>query len=134
MITHSFRRSWSRPGETLGTTDVTVEAGAEINISEPIPADTADLLVACAIDVSQLKGLFMVASHDLTIETNSPSAPANTFTLYAGVPYMWIQGDAAIRDTSGTTVTTDITALYVTNISEAEEAMLHIRALVDPTV
>jgi hypothetical protein len=133
MITHSFRRSWSRPGETLGG-DVEVTAGKEVNISEPIPAESTNLLVACAIDVSQLKGLYLISNLDLVVKTNSSGSPANTFTLYAGVPYMWMEGDSAIRDTAGNAVTVDITAIYVTNAHETAEAQFDLRALVDPTV
>lgn len=133
MFTHTFNRSWSRAGESI-VKSVDVLGGAENNIDELIPAATTDQLVAFTADVSQIKGLFIVSSLDVLIQTNSGSAPANTFTLAANVPFLWIHGDAAIRDTAGVAVTADITALYVTNEDTDTAAALQIRCLVDPTV
>jgi hypothetical protein len=133
MFTHTFNRSWSRAGESI-VKSVDVLGGAENNIDESIPAATADQLVAFSLDVSQCKGLFLVCDKDLVVKTNSNSAPANVFTLAANVPYLWIHGDAAIRDTDGTAVTVDITSLHVDNEDADAAAALQIRCLVDPTV
>jgi hypothetical protein len=133
MITHSFVRGWNNGGSSISKT-IAVQSGAELNIDESIPALTTDQLVAFAMDVSQLKGLYIVSDLPLTLETNSAGSPANTITLGAGVPYMWVFGDAAIRDTAGAVITTDITALYATNPHATQAAILEIRALYDPTV
>jgi hypothetical protein len=132
-LTHTFYRSWTRPGESI-VKAVERTAGAEVNIDETIPADTADVAVAFAMDVSQCKGLYLVSDVDVVIETNSSGSPVNTFTLTAGVPYLWMQGDAAMRDTAGAAVTTDITSLFVSNADPEADALLQIRSLVDPTV
>lgn len=132
MFTHTLNRSWSRAGEAI-TKSFNVTGGAENNIDEAIPADTVDQLVAFTADVSQIKSLYIVSDKDILIQTNSGSAPANTFTLAAGRPFMWSTGDAALADTAGVAVTVDITALYVTNAHETIAAALQIRCLVDPT-
>lgn len=133
MFTHTLNRSWSRAGEAINKT-FNVTGGAEINIDEAIPAATTDQLVAFTADVSQIKSLFIVSDKDVLIQTNSGSSAVNTFTLAAGRPFMWSTGDAALADTEGDPVTTDITALYVTNAHETAAAALQIRCLVDPTV
>ena len=133
MFTHTIQRNWSRPGESI-VKGIDLTAGQELNIDEAIPAATTDYLVAFVLDVSQAKLIYMVSDVSVTIETNSAGSPINLFTLAANVPYVWAYGDAAKRDTAGTAITTDITALYVTNADAEDEATLQIRTLVDPTV
>jgi hypothetical protein len=128
-ITHNLIRGWSSGSDTISERFAVV-SGAEHNIDEAIPLGT-DTLVAYALDVSQLKSIFIVSDKAMTIETNSGSAAANTITLAANVPFLWAFGDAPLRDTAGVAITVDITALYVTN---AANAQLQIRALLDPTV
>jgi len=103
-------------------------SGAEANISESITNGT-DQLVAYEMDISQLKTFVIWSSGgDMTVETNSSSAPDDTFNLTDGVPVFWsanMQGSPAIP------LSADITALYVTNTGTAT---LEVRALFDPTV
>lgn len=133
MLTHSFTRGWTNGGGTISRT-IAVQSGAELNIDESIPALTTDQLVAFAMDVSQLKGFYIVSDLPLVLETNSAGSPVNTITLAANIPYVWVFGDAAIRDTAGAVITTDITAIYATNVHATQAALLEIRALYDPTV
>lgn len=129
-ITHTLTRAWG-----LGSSRIekiaAVPAGAEYNIDETIGAAASDAAVACALDVSQIKSLFIVADAAMTLETNDGGAPVNTITLQANIPFLWIVGDAPLRDTAGGAITTDITGLFVTS---AAGGLLQIRALVDPTV
>ena len=111
---------------------VEAEAGQELNIDESIPVGNNQLL-AFVCDVSQLKSFFLVADGALTVETNSGGSPANTITLAANEPFSWVDGDPTLRDTGGTAITTDITALYITNATSGP-VKLKIFALVDPTV
>lgn len=133
MITHTFSRGWTNGGVSISKS-VDVSSGAEVNLDESIPAATTDQLVAFVLDVSQIKGLYIIADKPLLIQTNDGSSPANTITLAANVPFMWVNGDAAIRDTAGAVITTDITSLYVTNTDPDAAAVLRIRCLYDPTV
>jgi uncharacterized protein (UPF0276 family) len=84
-----------------------------------------DQEVAFVLDVSQCKGFYMQSDVALTVETNSSSAPAQTFSLSAGVPLDWIFGDGNCP------VTIDVTKLFITSVSNGT---LKLRALVDPTV
>lgn len=113
----------------VSTQDVnTLSAGQRIAIDESIPDSSSDLLVALAIDVSQVKGVYILSDQDITLETNDGSSPDNTLALKAGIPYVWYTNKYdALKFTS------DITALYVTNAS-GEAARLIAEFLVDPTV
>ena len=81
-----------------------------------------------ALDVSAVKLFVMQSDQDCTVKTNSSGAPANTITLEAGIPYDWHEDepDAFQLDT-------DVTALYVTDDSGGNDAMLEIRSITDPT-
>src|SRR5689334_9529881 len=132
MLTHTINRTWSGAGSSIAAS-VQLQGGAELNIDEAIPDGTTNGLVAFAMDVSQLKALFIKSDVAMTIKTNSSGSPVNTITLAANTPFVWAQGDPALRDTGNTAITTDITALYVTNAS-GNNGTLQIRALYDPTV
>jgi len=127
MSTYNITRAWSMAGETLSQVEQ-ITAGSEIRIDESIPDESADLLVALALDVTQIKALHIEADQDLTLETNDGAAPDDTIALKADVPVQWT-ADGGLTNPLGT----DVTALYVTNASGAA-ATLRCRFLVDPTV
>lgn len=132
-FTHTFTRGWaSSNGGTLSK-QVQAVGGAEVGLSEAIPATTTDALVAFVMDVSQMKGVYIVSDADLTLQFNDGTTPSNTITLLANKPFVWVFGDIALRDTAGAVITTDITAIYATNAG-AVAANLEIRACYDPTV
>lgn len=133
MLTHNFIRGWNNGGSAISK-QISVQSGGEKNIDETIPVSTTDALVAFDMDVSQLKGIYIISNTALLIQCNDGTTPSNTITLAANTPFMWVFGDAALRDTAGAVITTDITGLYVTNASADTAALLQIRALYDPTV
>jgi len=103
-------------------------AGEELNLSESF-TDATDALVAFTLDVSQCKAFAIWSvGGNMTVETNSSSSPVDTFALVDGVAVLW---SVAQPNTPDNPVTTDITALYVTNTGTA---VLHVRSLSDPTV
>lgn len=132
MITHTFLR-----GIATGsfTTQRKVEVSAEQDVCMDVEVPVGNnQLFALALDVSQLKSLYIEAvGGALTLKTNSSGSPANTITLADGVPFSWIQNNGALADTSGAAITTDITALYVTN-GTAAAVSLKFATLLDPTV
>lgn len=105
----------------------TLTAGLRIAISEPI-AIANDVLVALSVDVSQVKGVYIVCDQDVTLETNNSGSPTNTLALKANIPYVWYTNKYHTLVFSS-----DITALYVTNASAAV-ANLVVEILTDPTV
>lgn len=110
------------------TKSVVCTGGQVIRLDESIPDESTDLAVALALDVSQIKGLYIVSDQDLTLETNSGSAADDTIALVAGVPLVWHPGCYMTNP-----LATDVTALYVTNASGAA-ARLQAEIIVDPTV
>lgn len=125
-FTHSIEVIYKASGVAAPGDTKTYTGGLEVNISESITAGT-DTLVACVLDVSQMKSLYLYSDVAMTIETNSSSAPAATVTLVAEQAVVW-------SSTNGQTNpfgSTDVTALYITNGSTGTLTM---RALVDPTV
>lgn len=124
-VTHSIRYSYNDGSETINNT-VTETSEAEINIdlSAPIANDTQ---VAFAAVRSRMKMFFMVSDQDLTVETNSSSAPDDTISLIANVPFIWHNTGPEANPFSA-----DITALFLTNASAAAAAF-KLRMVIDAT-
>lgn len=127
LITHVFTPTWAKNSETLyKAVSVTADGDSARNVA--VPGATADVLVAAAIDVSQMKGLYIESDQDITIETNSSSAPDDTLTIKANKPLQWY-ADCGLANP----LTVDVTALYLTR-GGAGDATVLIRWLVDSTV
>lgn len=124
MITHRLRWEYATPGLS-NVTELTASDEGENNRDVVVPANSTDLLVAYTLDYSQCKGFFLLADANMTIETNSSSAPAQTITLTANVPVAWMTGAGVCP------ITADVTALYVTSVAGGN---LTIRSLIDATV
>src|SRR5262245_34097170 len=93
------------------TVTFAVTSGAGAIISESIPAPSTDLSVAYTLTNAKCVALFMYCKEaDLTVETNSGSAPAATVNLKAGKPLMWY-ADSGLAHPFGAT---NVTALFVT--------------------
>lgn len=130
MITH--RHTFAFQGGDAINSPVEISAGAEHNLDELIPGGSTDLSVAFALVIAKLAALYIVADRPMTIKTNSSGSPVNTITLTAGVPFVWNNTMAAMRDTAGVVVSTNITSLFVT-LAAGNDSIVHLRALVDPT-
>jgi hypothetical protein len=104
-----------------------VPSGLRITVDETI-AIANNVPVTLAVDVSQVRGVYIVCDQDVLLETNSSSSPTNTLTLEAGVPYIWFTNKPY-----SLWMTSDVTALFVTNASAAA-AHLQMELLIDPTV
>ena len=108
-------------------TESNTQAGL-ISVSEVIPDASTDLLVAFAVDVSEIKSIVMWCDNECTVETNSGSVADETFNLLAGVPMIW---NANMLEPNPWA--TDVTALYITTASVGASAF-EIRCVYDPTV
>ena len=78
-----------------------------------------DTEVTVNIDVSALQFLVIYSSVELTIKTNSDSAPDDTFTVLAGKPFLWydgINGEGATNP-----ITADVTAFYISKADSGTE-------------
>lgn len=96
-------------------------------LDETIPGASSDLAVTWSCDVSELDAIVVLASTDMTVETNSAGSPVNTLALKAGRPVFWFTGCGWACP-----LTADVTALYVTKAG-AGDASLRIWALQDAT-
>lgn len=131
--THSF--TWKRGAESQSS-EVNITTDGERNVDATIAAGAADFLVNFAIDKDDMRSLYILATQNLTLETNNAGAPVNTVALVANEPLIF-------RTKSGTDATLppgmanpfaagDVTAIYITNAS-GQSATLTIRALYDAT-
>ena len=82
----------------------------------------------CAIDVSQIKFIVIVATEDCTLKANSSGAPDYTLTLKADKPLIWWEGCGYTN-----LLTTDTTSFYLTCAATATDFDLTIRGIYDPT-
>jgi len=127
LATHTITHIYQVSGETL-TADKTYSASNRTDVvGETIAGNTTDRQISVAIDVSAVKSFFLLSDQAVTVETNSGSAPDDTITLKAGVPYVWNTDSY-----NSFLLTADVTALFVTNSGE-QTATLQLRCIQDAT-
>ena len=128
MYTINFGSSISGSGITTQSKTVSV-TGDGLDSREVAVAAGADTLVELLMTLSRIKGYYIVADQDLTLETNSSvgtGTAGETILLQANEPLMWYDGCQYAKHFS-----TNITSLYVTNAGVA--ATLRIVVLKDVT-
>jgi hypothetical protein len=110
MITDTLNFSITgTDGERVTGSDV--EAGnARVGLDQTIPAGSTNLSVSMAWTVANTESIFIVASQNCTIKTNSSGSPANTINLVANIPLVW--GKSAGYFSNPFTV--DVTSWFVT--------------------
>jgi len=118
--------TWSSGG-TVRSGTITRTAGLLNRYGETIPGASTNLAVACVIDVSELKGLYMKCARALTVKTNNSGTPDDTINLAAGEPLAWAVSNGVVCP-----LTVDVTALFVT-LAAGDDAVLEMEVLVDPT-
>jgi hypothetical protein len=134
MPQHNIDLSWSRGANSTDLVQqrVTKTAQSEIIIGDTespltVPGSTTDMQVDVAIDVSQLKSLYIKSDTALQIETNSGSAADDTIALVANEPLLWWDGCGW-----SCPLTADVTGMFLTKAG-AGDANVQMRFLVDPT-
>ncbi len=125
-IDHTLTLSWARNGEPISQT-VTVSAEGETNANVTVPNATTDKRLKIAIDVSEVKLLYIHSTQAVTIETNSASSPADTLTLAANKPLLWYVGCGWALP-----LTTDVADFFITNAG-GTAADVKVRVLEDTT-
>lgn len=123
-FTTTFTTSVRRGATTLTDTRTFTTSGV-IEVSDVIADATTDGLLAISIDVSEVECVGITADQNLTIKTNSATAPQETLTVTANQMLFERTGDTALF--SG-----DVTAMYVTNAS-GTDANLSIVVALDST-
>ena len=124
----SFRHVVTGSGGTLENTPITVTGTSRVGLEgETVATGQSNIQMFIAIDVSAVKGFYLLSDRDVTFETNSGSAADNTINLKANQPYAWHtdQYDAFL-------LTVDVTSVFITNASGAT-ATIRLEAIMDAT-
>jgi hypothetical protein len=102
-------------------------ASADGEFDEVVPPTTTNMPFSLALDISQVKSLYILSDQDVTLKTNSSSSPTDTIALKANQPYIWYTG---AYDASK--ITADVTQAFITNAG-ATQANVKMRWLYDIT-
>lgn len=117
-------------GDIASPIDKNVEITADglTTRSLTIAASTTDQQVIVAFTTAALKGCYLVSTQDITIETNSSSAPDDTITLSANEPLVW-------HTDCGLTIpfSANVTTLYLTTGAISASATVTLVFLHDTT-
>lgn len=125
-FTHVITQNVAADGLQVGSSR-SYSAGLKISLDENIPDSSTDLQVVLALDVSELKSVFILSDQDMTLETNDGTTPDDTINLLAGVPYIWNTDSYDANK-----LATDVTAFFMTQ-SSGSVARLQAEFLYDPT-
>jgi hypothetical protein len=109
-INYAFSIGISGSNGTRINGSFTETGTTSIDISRNLPAGSTNVLVAAAWTVANTQAIFLVSSSNMTLKTNSSSAPGNTIYLTANVPLIW---DASAGYYPNP-FTTNVTAFYCT--------------------
>jgi hypothetical protein len=124
---HKITHTWEKGAEKISSTE-SYNVDGEASFDIDVPGVTTDKQVACNIDVSQLKSLFILSTKDVSFQTNSAGSPTNTIELKANVAYVWTF-DSGITNP----LTADVTAVYLTNPG-ASAARVQLEAAFDASI
>lgn len=101
----------TQPGATSLSGTQTEIGNLEVNVNQQIPANSSGLQVSAAFTAANVQSIFMVCNQNITIQTNSTSAPGNTIALKAGIPLLWSVSAGYFSNP----FTANVTSFYVTN-------------------
>jgi len=89
MPTRTLSAGFVGTGDGSYSASVEVEADQWIEGSKAIAGETADQEEVVPFDKDNVQALLMVCDQDVTLETNSDSAPDDTLAFKANVPLIW---------------------------------------------
>lgn len=125
---HTVTISYQAGHEASVGASLDLTGESEVNLSGvSVPVASPDTEVICGLRYSGLKSLFILSTHDLSVETNDGTTPDDTITLNANVPYLWLD---ATDDANP--LTADVTSLFLTATGTGT-ATVPLRALQDAT-
>lgn len=110
-FTHQHTMSVAGASSTLSGV-ITETADSKPPYDIDLTSSETNKLVAATIDVSQLKSFYILPLAEITLKTNSSSAPDDTYTIPAGVPFRWTNTESSWYPCP---FSADVTALYITN-------------------
>ena len=125
-FTHTLQLTWAGGGAT-GSDTSTLTGDAEYNITATVVDTSADLEIACVIDVSEIQCIYVNSDYAMLLEINDNVGGGGSINLLADVPYIWWAGSYLVN-----LLAVDVTALFLTNAS-GSDATFTLRCVVDPT-
>ena len=125
-VTHTLLQQVTGAGRTVQKSN-DYSGDGEVNRSVDVPDSSTDKLMNIAIDVSQIKLIYIVSDQAMLIETNADDGSVDVITLVANQPYIWKTGDYFTN-----LLTTDVTCFYLTN-SSGSAAVLDVLVVTDST-
>lgn len=127
-FTHQHTISLAGGSSTLSGV-ITATADSKEAFDIDLTSAEADKQIAVAIDVSALASLFVFATGDITLKTNSTSDPDDTISVPANTPFRWTSAESTWYPCP---LTADVTTLYITN-GESDATNVKIEILTDST-
>lgn len=119
-MNHTLNFNYTSPSGAV-TAAIIASGSQNLEIDAPIAEGAANFEIDFDVPVApEAKGFLFIADQAMTVKTNSTSAPDNTITLTANVPYFWVTGMGA------NPLAAAITKVYVTS---ANAGTLKIRAV-----
>ena len=128
-VSNILTLNWTYGSQQI-TNNVTVAAGSLTAISETI-SGSSEPEIACTIDVSALKSLYISSDEDVTVSTNANIAGAadDTLLITADKPLVWYDG-CGLPNPFASGV--DVTSIFVARLI-AGAAAFEMRIQQDPT-
>jgi hypothetical protein len=124
--TNRLTFTWANGSNSLSyTITVTDEGTFELDVD--LTSLQADKEVSAAFTLAALQSIYIYSDQDVTLETNSGSAPGDTFTIKGGKPFVWYK-DSGVPNP----FTVAVTKFFLTNLY-AGAATVKIRGLKDAT-
>lgn len=126
----SFSHTITRRVDTSGSSIQSVKtltADGRQSVSVAVNDSETDKFIEFDLTVANLQSIFILASQDMTLETNDGGTPTDTISLLAGQAYVWHAGSYFVN-----LITANITALYATNAS-GTDGTLDIEMIYDAT-
>ncbi len=125
-FSYTFTLGLKTAGETIAK-PVTQTYPGSVSHDVTVNNGASNQALALTLPSANIKGVYIVSSADVTLETNDGTTPDETFTLKAGIPLLWF----ADLDYFANPFATDLTGLYFTN-SSGQQATVQIRFLTEP--
>lgn len=122
-LEHRVSTSVRTNAGTVSTASYTLTGDHEFNYEVEDKSIGTDTQIDCTLDVSTIQSLCIVATVDMTLETNATNAAGgDSIALLANKPVVW---NTQIEDTLGTAcpLTLDVTTLYLTNAAVGDFSM-----------
>lgn len=88
-IEQTISINFLRGTQNLLNQTVLVSTEGELNKDVSLTGAVTDHALGVALTIANVKSLVILADKDCTLKTNSTTAPQETISLVAGVPFVW---------------------------------------------